>query len=145
MNFSSPFLGEIVVTCLKKTINSVIYLPPDSNKLDELLESTNGILRNTSRENKSCCMLGDRNIYLSSNTDASINFLNIMYLFCFGQCIYIPTTPNTDDGYLTTSLINNILCDPNGSCLFTAGSPTDTVSTQNFQTFSTRQTPHLGD
>ena len=28
--------------------------------------------------------------------------------------------------------------DPNGSCLFAAGSPTDTVGSQNFQTFSTR-------
>ena len=34
---------------------------------------------------------------------------------------------------------------PNGSCLFAAGSPTGTVVSQNFQTFSTRQTPHLGD
>ena len=35
--------------------------------------------------------------------------------------------------------------DPNGSCLFASGSPTDTVGSQNFQPFSTRQTPHLGD
>ena len=35
--------------------------------------------------------------------------------------------------------------DPNGSCLFATGSPTDTVGSQNFQTFSTRQTPHFGD
>ena len=33
----------------------------------------------------------------------------------------------------------------NGSCLFAAGSPTDTVGCQNVQPFSTRQTPHLGD
>ena len=35
--------------------------------------------------------------------------------------------------------------DPNGNCLFAAGSPTDTFGSQNFQTFSTRQTPHLGN
>ena len=35
--------------------------------------------------------------------------------------------------------------DPNGSCLFAAGSPTNTVGSQSFQTFSTRQTPHLGN
>ena len=29
--------------------------------------------------------------------------------------------------------------DSNGSCLFAAGSPTDNVGSQNFQTFSTRQ------
>ena len=29
--------------------------------------------------------------------------------------------------------------------LFAAGSPTDTVGSQNFQTFSTRQTPHIGN
>ena len=34
---------------------------------------------------------------------------------------------------------------PNGSCLFEAGLPTDIVGGQNFQTLSTRQTPHLGD
>ena len=33
----------------------------------------------------------------------------------------------------------------NGSCLFVAGLPTDIVGSQSFQTFSTRQTPHLGD
>ena len=35
--------------------------------------------------------------------------------------------------------------DTNGSCRFVVGSPTDTVGSQNFQPFSTRQTPHLGD
>ena len=35
--------------------------------------------------------------------------------------------------------------DTNGSCLFETGSPTDIVGRQNFQTFSTRQLPHLGD
>ena len=35
--------------------------------------------------------------------------------------------------------------DPIGSCLFAAGLPTDTVGSQDFQPFSTRQTPHLGD
>ena len=34
---------------------------------------------------------------------------------------------------------------PNGSCLFAAGTPADNFGSQNFQTFSTRQTPHLGD
>ena len=34
---------------------------------------------------------------------------------------------------------------PNGSCLFAAGLPTYIVGSQNFQTFSTRQTAHLGD
>ena len=33
----------------------------------------------------------------------------------------------------------------NGSCLFAAGLPTDTVGSLNFQTFFTRQAPHLGD
>ena len=37
------------------------------------------------------------------------------------------------------------MTDPNESCLFAAGSPTDTVGSQNYQTFSTRQTPHRGD
>ena len=37
------------------------------------------------------------------------------------------------------------VADPNGSCLFADGLPTDTVGSQNFQTFSTRQTPHLDD
>ena len=32
---------------------------------------------------------------------------------------------------------------PNGSCLFAAGSPTDTVGSQNFRTFSTRQITFL--
>ena len=36
-------------------------------------------------------------------------------------------------------------CNPNGSCLFAAGLPADIVGNQSFQTFSTRQTPHLGD
>ena len=35
--------------------------------------------------------------------------------------------------------------DTNGSCLFAAGLPADIVGSQNFQTFSTRQTPHFGD
>ena len=35
------------------------------------------------------------------------------------------------------------LTDPNGSCLFSAGSPTDTVGSQNFQTLSTRQIAFL--
>ena len=43
----------------------------------------------------------------------------------------------------TNILQRNI--DPNGCCLFAAGLPTDTVGSQNFQTFSTRQSPHLGD
>ena len=34
---------------------------------------------------------------------------------------------------------------PNGSYLFAAGLPTDIVGSQNFQTFSTRQTTHHGD
>ena len=35
--------------------------------------------------------------------------------------------------------------DPNGSCLFAAGLPADRpTGSQNVQTFSTRQTPHLG-
>ena len=33
--------------------------------------------------------------------------------------------------------------DPNGSCLFSAGSPTDTIGSQVFRTFSTRQIPIL--
>ena len=33
----------------------------------------------------------------------------------------------------------------NGSCLIAAGLPTDIVGSENFQTFSTRQTQHLGD
>ena len=33
--------------------------------------------------------------------------------------------------------------DPNGSCLLAAGSPTDTVDSQNFQTFSTRHIAFL--
>ena len=41
--------------------------------------------------------------------------------------------------------IYNYLGHPNGSCLFAAGSPTDTVGSQDFQTFSTRQAPRLGD
>ena len=40
---------------------------------------------------------------------------------------------------------SSYLTDPNGSCLFAAGLPTDTVCSQNFQTFSTRQTQLLGD
>ena len=35
--------------------------------------------------------------------------------------------------------------DPNGSCLIAAGLPADIVSSQSFQSFSTRQAPHLGD
>ena len=35
--------------------------------------------------------------------------------------------------------------DPNGSCLYAAGLPTETIGSQNFLAFSTRQTPHLGD
>ena len=34
---------------------------------------------------------------------------------------------------------------PNGSCLFAAGLSADIVGSQTFQTFSTRQTPHLGE
>ena len=34
---------------------------------------------------------------------------------------------------------------PYGSCLFAAELPADILSSQNFQTLSTRQTPHLGD
>ena len=41
--------------------------------------------------------------------------------------------------------IRHQLLDANGSCLFAAGSPTDTVGSQSFQTCSTRQTPHLSD
>ena len=41
--------------------------------------------------------------------------------------------------------LNDLNKHPNGSCLFAAGLPTDTIGSQNFQTFSTRQTPHLGD
>ena len=41
-----------------------------------------------------------------------------------------------------TSLRTSIK-DPNGSCLFSAGSPTDTVGSQNFRTFSTRQIAFL--
>ena len=33
--------------------------------------------------------------------------------------------------------------DANGRCLFAAGSPTDTVGSQNFRTFSTRQIAFL--
>ena len=35
--------------------------------------------------------------------------------------------------------------DPNWSCIFAAGLPADIVGSQNFQIFSTRQTPHLVD
>ena len=35
--------------------------------------------------------------------------------------------------------VRPVPADPNVSCLFAAGSPTDTVGSQNFQTFSTRQ------
>ena len=44
---------------------------------------------------------------------------------------------------LTSHLL--MRCGPNGSCLFAAFLPTDTVGSQNFQSFSTRQTPRLGD
>ena len=46
------------------------------------------------------------------------------------------------DSHLFVFLIS---LDPNGSCLFAAGLPADIVDSQNFQTFSTRQPPHLGD
>ena len=54
-----------------------------------------------------------------------------------------PTTAKTN--YTHTPTVTNSSADPNGSCLFAAGLPTDTVGRQNFQPFSTRQTPHHGD
>ena len=50
--------------------------------------------------------MGDININLLSNTDSSINFLNIMSSFCFRQWIHTPTRLNTDGNL--TSLIDNI-------------------------------------
>ena len=41
--------------------------------------------------------------------------------------------------------LSHATVDPNGSCLFATESPTDTVGSQNFNTFSTRQAPHLGE
>ena len=40
-------------------------------------------------------------------------------------------------------MYDNMTIGPNGSCLFAAGSPTDTVGSQNFETFSTRQIAFL--
>ena len=39
----------------------------------------------------------------------------------------------------TAKHLNLAIDDPNGSCLFAAGSPTNTVGSQNFRTFSSRQ------
>ena len=41
--------------------------------------------------------------------------------------------------------VSSAMVGTSGSCLFVAGLPADIVGSQNFQTFSTLQTPHLGD
>ena len=48
-----------------------------------------------------------------------------------------------DQVHRTTALNDLHTNDPNGSCLFVVGSPTDTVGSQNFQTFYTRQIAFL--
>ena len=90
----------------KKTLIGVIYIPPVINTLDIFFENIQRILHNISSENKKSCIVGDANINLSSNTDSSIIFLNIMFSFCFMQCIHTVTKLNTDGNL--TSFIDNI-------------------------------------
>ena len=91
---------------MKQTIIGVIYKPPDINTLDNFFENIQRILHNITSENKTSYIIGDFNINLLSNTDLSINFLNIMSSFCFRQCIHTPIRLNTDGDF--TSFIDSI-------------------------------------
>ena len=60
----------------------------------------------------------------------------------------LPVVGNVSDVIIAQSLVAPFgvtSVHPIGSCLFAAGKPANVVGIQNFQTFSTRQSPHLGD
>ena len=69
------------------------------------------------------------------------------YVVSLSETLYLHLLLSThlNNEYQNGDCSRTVLVDPNGSCLFAAGLPTDTVGSENFQTFSTRQTPHLGD
>ena len=78
---------------------------------------------------------------------ASIHIQHVLQ----GKLLFDPHAPSSTTTSSSTHLQHHLRRttyrwnDPNGSCLFSVGSPTDTVGSQNIQTFSTRQTPRLGD
>ena len=70
-------------TPIKKNIIGVICRTPDINILDYFFEHMQRIFNNISSENKTSYIMVDFNINLVSNTDSSINSMNIISSFCF--------------------------------------------------------------
>ena len=85
---------------------------------------------------------GDKETLLTTNQAIGRSILS----YCCP--VWTPSPKDTNWSRLQraqNSALSIITVDPNGCCLFAAGLPTDFFGSQNFQTFSTRQTPHLGD
>ena len=89
-----------------------------------------------------------------SNTQTPVYFYTRTEILAFGKktsLLSLFTVHRLKDlniGYYLPRchrLSRGVKSDPNGGCLFAAELPTDTVGSQSSQTFSTRQTPHLGD